>query len=128
MRSLAVAIVVLHALVLIGHDVAHRSLGVGLNAWQLAFAYSVIVAVPLVAALALYTQRARLAFTLLSASMFGALVFSVYHHYVLISPDHVFHLPEGRHQGLFEVTAAAMAVLELAGVVVGLVGRRRLAR
>ena len=115
----------MHALVLFGHDQAHRSLGVGLSPWQVAFAYSVIVAAPILAALALFTRFSSFAFTLLAVSMLGALVFGVYHHYVLISPDHVSHLPAGEEQGLFKGTAAALALLEGAGVVVGLLGRRR---
>jgi hypothetical protein len=47
--------------------------------------------------------------------MFGSLLFGVYHHYILVSPDHVAHLPAGDSQGLFRLTAAAMAVVELAG-------------
>ena len=60
---------------------------------------------------------------ILAASMFGALLFGVYHHFVLVSPDHVSHLPAGAAQGLFQVTAAAMAVLELAAVGIGIRGR-----
>src|SRR5205085_4851510 len=101
MRFLAVAIVVLHAAILAGHDSAHRSLGVGLAPWQLAFAYTVIVAAPLVAAAALFTRHVRAGYALLAISMLGAFTFGLYHHYVLISPDHVLHLPVGEGQGLF---------------------------
>ena len=128
MRALAIVLIALHALVLVGHDLAHRSLGVGLTAWQLAFANSVIVGAPLVAAALLFTRFARLAYVLLGCSMLGSLVFSVYHHYVLVSPDHVSHLPPGHGQGLFRATAATMAFLELAGIAVGAMGWRRQTR
>lgn len=118
----AVALVAAHALVLLGHDFAHGDLGVVLSTWQSAFAYSVIVATPVLAAVLLFTRRRSLGFGLLAASMLGALCFGVYHHYVLVSPDHVSHLPPGGSRGLFRGTAAAMALLELAGVAVGVRG------
>ena len=51
--------------------------------------------------------------------MLAALAFGAVHHYVLVSPDHVAHLPEGDAQGLFRATAAAMLVLEAAGAWAG---------
>ena len=125
MRNVALAIVVLHAASLLGHDWAHRSLGVGLAPWQIAFAYSVIVAAPVLSAVLIFTRHARAGFALLAISMLGALVFGVYHHYVLVSPDHVHHLPAGDGQGICRITAAVMAVLELAGAAVGVAAMRR---
>jgi len=122
MTRLAVAIVVAHALVLLGHEFAHRDLGVDLSPWQAAFAYSVIVAAPVLAAVLILTRRLTLGFGLLAASMLGALCFGVYHHYMLVSHDHVSHLPPGASQGLFRGTAAAMAALELVGMAVGVWG------
>jgi hypothetical protein len=116
-------IVVLHAAALLAHDVAHRSLGIDLALWQAAFAYAVIVAGPLVA-LALLWVRPRAGFALLAATMGGALIFTVYHHYIGISPDHVAHLPSGEARGLFRWTATALAILEAAGVVAGWRGWR----
>ena len=126
MQRLAFALVVTHALVLLGHDAAHRDLAVHLKLWQTVFAYSVIVAAPVAAAILIFTRYARLGFMILAASMFGALLFGVYHHFVLVSPDHVAHLPAGEAQGLFRVTAAAMAVLEFAAVGIGIRGWRKL--
>jgi hypothetical protein len=114
----AVWIIALHAAVLLAHEVAHRQLGVDLALWQAVFAYAVIVAGPLLA-LALLWVRPRAGFALLALSMAGALVFTTYHHYVGVSPDHVAHLPPGQTRGLFRWTAAALALLEAAGVVVG---------
>ena len=116
-------IVVLHAAALLAHEGAHRLLGVDLAFWQAVFAYSVIVAGPLVA-LALLWVRPRAGFALLALSMAGALLFTVYHHYVGVSPDHVAHLPPGQARGLFRWTAAALALLEAAGVVAGWRGWR----
>ena len=107
------------------HDVAHQDLGVALNLWQTVYAYSVIVAGPFVAAAFVLAGRSALGYSLLGAAMFGALVFGGVHHYVLISPDHVAHLPAGDAQPLFRQTAAAMLVVEALGTALGVVGWRR---
>jgi hypothetical protein len=124
MKWIALAIVALHALVLREHDLAHRALGVTLNAWQEAFIYPVIVVAPVVAATLLFTRYRRVGFILLAASMFGSFAFGVFHHYVAISPDHVSHLPVGSAQPAFRLTAFVMAAIEAIGTVAGLVGLR----
>ena len=122
MQRLALVLVATHALVLLGHDAAHRELAVHLNVWQTIFAYSVIVVAPVLAAATVFTRYAQFGFGLLATSMLGALLFGIYHHYLLVSPDHVAHLPAGELQGLFRTTAAAMAVVELAAVGIGIRG------
>ena len=124
MRRLVIVLVAIHAAVLLGHDAAHRELGVHLNTWQTIFAYLVIVAAPALAAVLVFTEYQRVGFTLLAISMLSALAFGVYHHYILISPDHVSHLPVGESRGLFKATAAVMGVLELGGVGLGVWGWR----
>lgn len=121
-RNLALALILLHAGVLFGHDVAHRGLGVGLLPWQTLYAYSLIVAGPLLAGGLLLAGRMKAGYAVLAFSMFAALVFGGYHHYVGISPDHVDHLPQGPDQPLFRSTAAAMVLMELAGTLLGAIG------
>ncbi|MEN8377063.1 MAG: hypothetical protein ABFS34_16690, partial [Gemmatimonadota bacterium] len=77
----AFTVVLLHAAVLLAHEVAHRGLGVDLQAWQLAFAYLVIVAGPFVA-LGLIGVRPRAGYLTLALTMGAALLFTVYQHYV----------------------------------------------
>ncbi len=125
MRYAALALILVHAGVLIGHDVAHRGLGVGLLPWQTVYAYTLIVAGPLLAGGLLLAGRARLGYRLLASFMFAAMVFGVYHHYVGISPDHVDHLPAGEHQSLFRHTALWMALVEIAGTALDVGGARR---
>jgi hypothetical protein len=124
MKWIALAVVALHAAILLAHDSAHVSLGVGLALWQELFIYPVIVAAPVIAALLLSTRFARAGFQLLAASMLGALLFGVYHHYGAVSPDHVAHLPPGDAEGAFRLTALLMAGVESLGVIVGLRGAR----
>lgn len=124
MRWLGILLVAVHAAILLGHDAAHRDLGVGLVIWQQVYAYSLIVAGPLLAVALLLLGRERVGFALLAGCMFAALIFGGYHHYVAISPDHVSHLPEGPSQPLFRATAALLAAVELAGAGVGWRGFR----
>lgn len=119
MPWIVLAIVLLHAAVLLAHDSAHRDLGVELALWQTAYVYLVIVAAPLVAAALAFTRRRSLAYILLAAAMLGSLLFGGYHHYVAISPDHVAHLPQGPAQPLFRQTAVGMVAVEAIGFAFG---------
>jgi hypothetical protein len=56
--------------------------------------------------------------------MAGSLIFGVIYHYVIVSPDHVSHLPPGAAQGVFRLTALLLVLTELFGLVVGLLGLR----
>jgi hypothetical protein len=57
--------------------------------------------------------------------MAGSLIFGAIYHYVIISPDHVSHLPAGDAQGTFRMTAVLLILTELVGVAVGLWALRR---
>jgi hypothetical protein len=130
-RTLAVAgtlAVVTHAVIAGLHGAAHNDLGIQMSAAENAFIDVVIVAAPLLAAIALWTRFAYAGAILLAASMLGSLVFGAYHHYVAISPDHVAHLPAGNLQGLFRETAVLLVLSEAAGIVVGVWGMARASR
>jgi hypothetical protein len=114
-----VAIVVLaHLVVNVLHGQAHRSLGVGLSNWQQLYVIAVILLAPLVAFALSFTRYLRAGLWLLFVSMLGSLVFGACYHYVIISPDHVAHLPAGETRGLFRVTALLLLITEALGVVV----------
>ena len=115
----AVAIAVLaHLVVIVLHGQAHTRLGVGLCNWQQTYVLAVIVLAPLVALVLSLTRYARAGVWLLLASMLGSLIFGACYHYLIISPDHVAHLPPGDARGLFRVTALLLLVTESFGVVV----------
>jgi ACR3 family arsenite efflux pump ArsB len=82
------------------------------------------VIAPLIAMLLIWTRLARAGLVLLVISMAGSLIFGVIYHYVVISPDHISHLPPGDAQGLFRTTALLLVLTELFGVVVGFWGLR----
>jgi len=126
LNSVALVAVVAHLLVSMVHGRAHEQLAVGLSNWQNIYVLTVIVIAPLIAVILIWTRLARLGLVLLVISMAGSLIFGVAYHYVVISPDHVSHIPPGDAQGLFRTTALLLVLTELFGVVVGLWGLRRM--
>ena len=108
--------VLVHLVVNILHGQAHTRLGVGLSNWQQLFVIVVILIAPLLALALSFTRRNRFALWLLLVSMLGSLIFGGVYHYVVISPDHVAHLPAGAAQGLFRSTALLLVITEVFGV------------
>src|SRR5689334_15080885 len=110
--------VLAHLVVNILHGQAHTNLGVGLSNCRQIFVIAVILLAPLVALAFSFTRYARAALWLLLVSMLGALIFGLCYHYIIISPDHVAHLPPGDARGLFQITAVLLLVTEALGVIV----------
>ena len=123
---LSTVAVLAHLVVSIVHGRAHEHLAVGLSSWRNLYVLIVIVIAPLIAMLLIWTRLARAGLVLLVISMAGSLIFGVAYHYVVISPDHVSHLPPGDAQGLFRTTALLLVLTELLGVAVGLWGLRQM--
>jgi sec-independent protein translocase protein TatC len=114
-----------HLAAAIWHGWAHSVLGVTLPPGKNLFVLVVIVILPVVAAGLVWTRWIKSAIGLFAISTLAALAFGVYHHYVMISPDHVAHLPAGNPvaQTQFIWSAGTIAVLE---AVAGLYGVARL--
>ena len=117
-------VVLVHFLVNMVHGRAHGELGVGLSEWQTIYVITVILIAPLIAILSLWMRYARVGLLMLVISMASSLIFGVIYHYVIVSPDHVSHLPPGAAQGVFRMSALLLALIELFGLVVGLLGLR----
>ena len=121
---LSTVAVLAHLVVSMVHGRAHEQLVVGLSPWQNIYVMTVILIAPLIAMVLIWTRYAHTGLVLLVISMAGSLIFGVAYHYVVISPDHVSHIPPGDAQGLFRTTALLLVLTELLGVVVGLWGLR----
>lgn len=118
----AIALVIAHALVSMLHGAAHQRLSVPLSLSQNLYVILVIFIAPLVAALLLWRKRYLPGALLLTGSMAGALVFGVYNHFVMISPDHVSHVAAAAREAwvtVFQVTAVLLAIVEAVGCTVG---------
>ena len=117
-------VVAAHLIVNILHGQAHTRLAVGLSNWQQIYVITVILLAPLVALAFSFTRYARAALWLLLVSMLGALIFGVCYHYVIISPDHVAHLPPDDARSMFRVTAVLLVATEALGAVVAAIALR----
>jgi hypothetical protein len=112
-------IVVAHLLVNIAHGFAHRELRVGLTPAGSFFVIVVVLLLPLVAMVVVWTNKKRAGLLLLSCSMFGALVFGLYHHFLAADPDHVHSQPSNSWGNIFALTAYALFLTEALGTYVG---------
>jgi hypothetical protein len=117
----ATAIVVaIHLLINVVHGVAHREQHVGLAPSGSVFVITVVLILPLVAMALVWTAQKRLGLILLSLSMFGSLLFGLYHHFLVISPDHVHSQPASPWGAAFIFTAYGLLITEAIGTFVGI--------
>jgi hypothetical protein len=77
--------------------------------------YVVILLAPFVAVGLVWTRFATLALWLFLVAMSASLLFGVYHHFVLVSPDNIHHLPDGSAEAhtRFAISALVLAAVEL---------------
>lgn len=108
------ALVLAHHVIAYFHGAAHEQLQIPMAIWQTLFINVVILAVPLIGVALLWTKRSSWGLLAIMWAMIGALVFSITHHYMLQSPDHISHLPSGDEHihASFVWTASATAILE----------------
>jgi hypothetical protein len=124
LRRAGILVVVLHALVVVVHSVAHSILYIHMSLWQNIYIFLVIVVLPVVSGVLLWRRPpgASPAFILLLLSMLGSLVFGGYYHFILGGPDNVAWLTDHSWTLPFQVSAVLLALTEAAGGVVGLLG------
>ena len=115
----ATVIVTAHLLVNIAHGLAHRELRVGLALLASIFVIVVVLVFPLIAMGLLWTAAQRLGLILLSLSMFGSLLFGLYHHFLAASPDHIHSQSSGGWGTAFVLTAYLLLITETIGTCVG---------
>jgi hypothetical protein len=122
-----VAIVVLHVLVVFPHSIAHTMMHIDMNLWQNIYIGLVILIGPVVSGILLW-RSARSGLALLVLTMTGSLLFGIYYHFVASGPDNVAFLHPHPWTQTFRVSAVLLAVVELVGVIVGLLGISRTAK
>jgi hypothetical protein len=115
----ATTIVVAHLLVNIVHGLAHRELRVGLAPLAAIFVIVVVLVSPLIATVLVWIAKKRLGLILLSLSMFGSLLFGLYHHFLAVSPDHIHSQSSGGWGTTFVLTAYLLLITEAIGTYVG---------
>ena len=94
-KVLITSFVLIHLIGNLWHGDAHISLEIYLPGIKTAFVLVVIFISPIIGAILIWTRQALLGSLTIGLSMVGSVVFSVYHHFILISPDNVEYLPLG---------------------------------
>jgi hypothetical protein len=119
-KILIAVLVTVHLAASVWHGGAHTQLAIALPPGKNAFVYVVILIAPIVAAGLVWTRYISIGLLMFLLSMLGALLFGAYHHYVLVSPDNIAHLPDGSPEShsRFIASAAVIALLELASALV----------
>jgi hypothetical protein len=120
-KILITGLVTIHLAATLWHGSAHTQLAIALPPEKNAFVYVVILIAPIVAAGLVWTRYITIGLWMFFLSMLGALLFGAYHHYVLVSPDNIGHLPGGSPEShaRFIASAAVIALFELASALAG---------
>lgn len=120
MRNQAIVLTILliiHHIIAIIHGDAHTGIPVILSSAQNIFVYLVIMLVPIIAVVLVWTRFATIGLWLLLLSMVGSFAFDVFHHYILVSPDNIAHLPQSPAalQSQFIWSAHGLTVMQVLG-------------
>ncbi len=105
-------IAVIHAIANGLHGLAHLEIPIPLSLLQSLFVGMVIFLIPIVAAVLLWTQFDRIGIWLLLSSIAGALLFGIYNHFIVISPDHVSQVSFAGWGLLFQITAILILIVD----------------
>ncbi len=124
LTRLITATVLVHAVVVLLHAWAHLTLGVNMSGLQNGFIGVVIITAPIVAGVLVWTRFRSAGALTLAVSMFGALVFGAYHHFLEPGIDHISGVPTDSWGALFRLTAVLLAIIEAGGSLVGWWGFR----
>ncbi|MFQ4142660.1 hypothetical protein [Chlorogloeopsis sp. ULAP02] len=111
--------VIMHAIVVVLHGLAHEKIPVPLSTLQSLFVVSIIVLAPIAAMILLWASFQQVGSWLLLSSMVGAFLFGVYNHFIAISPDHISQIPFTGWGVLFHITAILLFLTEGLGSAVG---------
>jgi hypothetical protein len=106
------AIAVIHTFANGLHGLAHIEIPVPLSLSQSLFVGIVIALIPIVAAILLWTQFYPIGNWLLLGSIAGSLLFGLYNHFIVISPDHVSQVAFEGWGMLFQVTATLIVIVD----------------
>lgn len=120
-RLVITAVVIVHLAASLWHGSAHTRLAIDLPTEKTLFVFIVILIAPIVAAALVWTRYFSIGLWVLFLSMLGSFLFGVYHHYLLVSPDNIAHLPAGSPEmhSQFITSAGVIALIELAAALFG---------
>lgn len=114
----ALALILIHLVVSTLHGWAHQGAMVALTTFGYVYVIAVITLMPLVAAAFLFTRKKQVGALLLALAMLGSFIFGFWYHFLSQTNDNITQV-HGPWHSTFLWTAIALAVIELAGTVVG---------
>lgn len=120
LRILALALILVHLVVSTIHGFAHQAAMVMLTTFGNVYVIVVITLAPLVAAALLFTRGRKIGALVLALSMLGSFVFGFWYHFLSSTGDNVSQVLGSWHS-TFLWTAVALAIIELAGALIGFV-------
>lgn len=109
-------VVVIHAIVVALHGLAHQKIPVPISLAQSLFVGIVIVLAPIAAAILFWTPFYCTGCWLFFGTMTGAILFGIYNHFIAITPDHISQISFEGWGLLFQVTAILLLITEGCGV------------
>lgn len=120
-KLVVTGLVAVHLVASLWHGNAHTRLAIYLPAEKTLFIVIVILIAPIVAAALVWTRYISLGLWVFFLSMLGSFLFGAYHHYLLVSPDNIGHLPAGSPEAhtQFITSAGVIALIELASALYG---------
>ena len=113
-------IVVIHVIINGLHGLAHVEIPVSLSLLQSLFVGIVIFPIPMIAAVLLWTQFYRIGSWLLLSSIAASLLFGIYNHLLVISPDHLSQVSFAGWGLLFQITAILILIVDGFGCWIGI--------
>ena len=126
-RLAATALVLTHLVISTIHGLAHQGAMVKLSQFGYVYVAVVITVSPIVAGALFFSRRQRIAASLLTLSMSGSFGFGVWYHFLTSGADNVSEV-QGPWHSTFLWTAVALAIVEFAGVFIGLWMYREIGR
>jgi hypothetical protein len=121
LARIGIGLVILHVVINFAHAIAHTNLFIAMSLVQNIYIFLVILAGPIVAA-AFLRKNPKVGFGLLALTMMGSFLFGVYHHFIAIGSDNVFTLHDQPWTTTFQLSAVLLAIVELAGSCIGILG------
>lgn len=110
----------LHLIVVAVHGYSHFLTGTPNTAWQMVFIVIVVMLMPPITVYIAWFKNLRLGSVLFAASMSAAFLFGYYFHFFHNSPDLCTNV-SGVYKDVFLYSAMALAVMEIAGLIAGMI-------
>lgn len=108
-----------HLAIAVVHGTSHALLSVTLPAWQNGLVVLTTFLGPIVG-VALAVRDHPVGVPLFTMSMAGALLLGGVLHFIVENPDHVRAVPTGAWRWPFQASAAGLALIDVAGLAVGI--------